>query len=102
MDNINTTIFAKKENGKTRFWMSVNTKKDDSFVTASQTVYLSEKAKDEFLSYMEPTKNDEIRKLAVTITDGWFKAVQGKEKTFVVFFVNSMSKTEKKESKGSW
>ena len=106
MENIKVTVFGKKQDGKTRFWMSVHSKnKDNEDVSASVTVSLSEKAKEVFLENMENTKNDEIKKLYVEITDAWLKAVKGKDENFAVLFVNKMRKAESKETakkKGSW
>lgn len=101
MDNIVCSIFAKKKDDRIRYWMSVSGQtREGADITASMSLILSNDAKAFYKEHAVKTKNEAIKVCRVEITDGWFKAVPGKDYPSVFFFVNEMKEAKKKEESG--
>lgn len=96
------TIFGKKEGDRVRFWIGVSTKdRDGNYINSTINASLSREAEKTFMDLREDTKSADIKKAVVEIKDFWFKAVQGKEKTFTIVFVNEMTKAKASQG-GDW
>lgn len=91
------TIFVKKEDDKKRYWASISTKNDDGYVSASIPCNLSAEAKEFMKTHAKKTKSDSVRQCQAILTDFWLKAVEGKESSFVILFINKMKEPKTKE-----
>lgn len=92
----------KKDDGKVRYWTTVNTEgQDGGSVTASINVNLSKEATEVFNGCMKETKNAKIRVAYVTIEKAWFKAINTKNGPGIALFINKMA-PEQKQDNAKW
>lgn len=95
MKSIRGRIFQNATKDKTYYWLSVTSKdKDDKSIQANIFVRMSKDAAVYFEKISETTKTKGIYSAYVEVTDGWLKAVPGKEHNNVVLFVNDLKKVE--------
>ena len=103
MKSINCMLFVKKasDGKKARFWMTISSPKQDEdgktvgWAQANMTVRISKEAKERFKEMMTKTKNPDILKAPVSITDGWLAAAETKDgESFIYMFVNKLAKRE--------
>ena len=107
MKAINCMLFVKKgkDGKKARFWITISSPKQDEdgktvgWVQANMTARLSKEAKERMKEIMTDTKNDEVKKAAIAINDGWLQASETKDgESFVVIFINKLAKRESNPS----
>lgn len=104
------TVFRKETEDRTRFWVSVSTETVDKkgrrtgeYINANIPAYMSNEAYEASEGLWKPTKNDEIDRIHVQVTDAWLKAVEGRDENFVALFINHIdieTEDEKPASKG--
>ena len=101
------TVFANyaKDKDHPRYWVSVSNKgyKDgketDEYINANLSASLTKDAKEFFDQYSQTTKNEDIDMCLCKLTDGWLKAVEGKEENYVILVCHKLALLEKKEDK---
>lgn len=80
--------YNKKKDTK-YYWASVKgTDKDNETIYANIFVRMSKKAADQFEDDAEDTNTKGITRVYAEITDGWLKAIPGKEYNNVCLFIN--------------
>lgn len=96
-NNIRLNVYCKtdKKNDVIRFWASVpGTDKDDERIYASMFVRFSKSALKTFDNAAETTNTKNVTHAYIEVTDGWFKAIPGKEHNNIVFFINDFEVVE--------
>lgn len=97
MKSIRLNVYCKidKKNDTVRYWASVpGTDKDDERIYASLFVRLSKKCAKAFSDAAETTNTKNVTHCYIEVTDGWFKAISGKEHNNVLFFINAFDVVE--------
>lgn len=101
------TIFANyaKDPDHPRYWVSVSNKgyKDgketDEYISANLNASLTKDAIAFFKDHSQTTKNEDIDMCLCKLTNGWLKAVEGKEENYVILVCHKLEALEKKEDK---
>lgn len=87
-----------KKKDSTYYWISVKgTDKDDETIYANLFARLSKKASAKFDKNAEATSTKSITRVYAEVTDGWLKAVVGKDYNNVVIFINDFEIVEDSE-----
>lgn len=89
MKNPKYVVFRKEDKDQAYYWIAIKGRdKNEDELFANLFARLSKNAAKKYDKCAYETKNRKISSVYMSVTDGWLKAVPGKEHNNIVFFIN--------------